>query len=174
VYHLGRRSGWLGAVSGELDVQGSGRGSPAVSGGMGRARETAELCEMRRGSECGRWRGSKRELGRVGGHRGREFRSTARAGRAELTGRVHGAEKGKRSARGNGSVPSKLGPRGREGRGVRGRINRRQQLGPTGQRARKRGRAGEGVAADRWIPPVRRRGRAGARPSWAELGRLGS
>jgi hypothetical protein len=31
---------------------------------------------------------------------------------------------------------------------------------------------GEGVAADRWIPPVRRRGRAGARPGWAELGSL--
>jgi hypothetical protein len=57
---------------------------------------------MRRGSECGRWRGSKRVLGRVGGRRGREFwrrarvrtrRSTTGAGRAELTGRVHDAER---------------------------------------------------------------------------------
>jgi hypothetical protein len=29
--------------------------------------------------------------------------------------------------------------------------------------------AGERGAADRWIPPVRQRGRAGARPGWAEL-----
>jgi hypothetical protein len=50
----GRSSGWLGAVSGELDGRESGRGSPAASGGVGRARERAELCEMRRGSECGR------------------------------------------------------------------------------------------------------------------------
>jgi hypothetical protein len=71
---------------------------------MGRARERAELREMRRGSECGRWRGSKRELGRVGGRRGREFRrrvrvrtrrSMAGARKAELTGRVHGAEREK-------------------------------------------------------------------------------
>jgi hypothetical protein len=32
---------------------------------------------------------------------------------------------------------------------------------------------GEGVAAYRWIPPVRQRKRTGARPGWAELGRLG-
>jgi hypothetical protein len=44
-----RSSGWLGAVFGELDGWGSGRGSPAASGGVGRARERAELCEMRRG-----------------------------------------------------------------------------------------------------------------------------
>jgi hypothetical protein len=37
-------------------------------------RERAKLGEMRRGSECGRLQGSKRELGRVGGRRGREFR----------------------------------------------------------------------------------------------------
>jgi hypothetical protein len=82
---------------------------------------------MRRGSECGRWRGSKRELGRVGGRRDREFRrcarvrtrrSTARAGRAELTGRVHGAEREKGHV-GNGSAPSSAGPRDRERRGAR-------------------------------------------------------
>jgi hypothetical protein len=33
--------------------------------------------------------------------------------------------------------------------------------------------AREGVAADRWIPLVRRRGHAGARPGWVELGQLG-
>jgi hypothetical protein len=75
---------------------------------VGRARERAELCEMRQGSEYGRWRGSKRELGRVGGRRGREFqrrarvrtrRSTAGAGRAKLRERVHDVEREKRGAR---------------------------------------------------------------------------
>jgi hypothetical protein len=45
--------------------------STAASSGEGRARERAMLCEMRRGSECGHWRGSKRGDGRVGGRRGR-------------------------------------------------------------------------------------------------------
>jgi hypothetical protein len=75
----------------------------------------------------------------VGGRRGREIRrraqvhtrwSTASAGRAELTGRVHGAE-------------------------------------------REEGHAREKAVADRWGPPVRRRGRAGAWPGWAELGWFG-
>jgi hypothetical protein len=43
----------LGAISGELDGRGSGCGSPVASGGVGRARERAELCEMRRGSDAG-------------------------------------------------------------------------------------------------------------------------
>jgi hypothetical protein len=116
----GRSSGWLGAVSGELDGRGSGRGSPAASGGVGRARERAELCEMRRGSECGHGRGSKRELGRVGGRRGREFRRCARvrtrrsmagAGRAELIGRVHGVEREKRGAQ---AMAQRLAERARE------------------------------------------------------------
>jgi hypothetical protein len=38
-----------------------GRGSPARSSGVGRAREEARLCEMGRGSECGRC--SKRSWG---------------------------------------------------------------------------------------------------------------
>jgi hypothetical protein len=33
---------------------------------VGKARERVELCEMRRGSERGLWRGSKRELGARG------------------------------------------------------------------------------------------------------------
>jgi hypothetical protein len=49
----GRSSGRLGAVSGELDGRERGRGSPAASGGEGRARERAMRCEMGRGSECG-------------------------------------------------------------------------------------------------------------------------
>jgi hypothetical protein len=78
-----------------------------------------------------------------------------------------------RARGGNGSATGELGPRGREGRGARGRRNRRRQPGPTGQREGERGRAGEGVAADRWIPHVRWHGRASTRPGWAELGRLG-
>jgi hypothetical protein len=37
-------------------------------------------------------------------------------------------------------------------------------------RERERECAGEKAAADRWIPPVRWRGHAGARPGWVELG----
>jgi hypothetical protein len=147
---------------------------------VGRARERAELCEMRRGSECGHERGSKRELGRVGGHRGREFRrrarvrtrrSTADAGRAELTGRVHDAERERKGA--HGAMAQRLAARAREvereeGRG--GGNNWRRQVGPSGQRARERERAREKAAVERWIPPVRRHGHAGARPDWAELG----
>jgi hypothetical protein len=78
---------------------------------------------MRRGSECGHRRGTKRELGRVGGCRGREFRrrarvrtrrSTAEAGRAELTGRVHGTEREKRSTR---ATAQRLAARAREAEG---------------------------------------------------------
>jgi hypothetical protein len=60
---LGRSSGRLGAVSGELDVRGSRRGSPAVSDGEGRARERAMLCEMRRGASAGTGGALRRELG---------------------------------------------------------------------------------------------------------------
>jgi hypothetical protein len=42
-----------------------------------------------------------------------------------------------------------------------------RQVDPTGQRARERESAGEEAAVDRWIPPVRRHGRA----AW--LGRAG-
>jgi hypothetical protein len=71
---------------------------------VGRARERAELREMRRGASAGRWRGSKKGAGRVGGRRGRETRrrarvrtrqSTARAGRGDLTGQAHNVEKEK-------------------------------------------------------------------------------
>jgi hypothetical protein len=96
---------------------------------MSRARARVGLCELRRGSACGRGRGSKRELGRVGGRRGRGSRqrarvrarwSTAGAVRAELTGEpTTQRERGR--ARGNGSATGKLGSRGREGRGARGR-----------------------------------------------------
>jgi hypothetical protein len=44
-------------ASGELEDQGGGRGTPARSGSVGRARAGAGLHEMRRGSECERRRG---------------------------------------------------------------------------------------------------------------------
>jgi hypothetical protein len=92
-----------------------------ASGGEGRARERAELREMRWGASTRHWRGSKKGARRVGGRRGREIRrrarvrtrrSTAGAGRADLTGRVHGAEREreKRGARGNGSATGEPGP----------------------------------------------------------------
>ena len=58
------------------------------------------------------------------------------------------------------------GPRDRE-RERAGEENRCRQVGPTEQRAREGGRARGRTAADRRGPSVRRRGRAGARPSWA-------
>jgi hypothetical protein len=174
--------GRLGTVSGELDGRERGRGSPVASSGESRAQARVGLHEMRRGSECGHRQGSKKGAGRVGGRRGREIwrrvrvctrRSTAGVGRADLTGRVLGAEREKRDTRGNGSVPGEPGPRDRESGGARGRRNWRRQVGPTGQRAREGGRAGERAAADKRGPPVRRRGHAGAWPGWAELGWFG-
>jgi hypothetical protein len=68
-----------------------------------------------------------------------------------LTGRAHGTER----------------VLGRVGEG-----NRHRQTGPTGQREGKRARTR--AIADRWDPPVRRRGRARglARLSWAKLAEM--
>jgi hypothetical protein len=55
--------GRLGAVSGELDGRERGCGSPAVSGGEGRARERVKLCEMRQGVSAGTGGALRRELG---------------------------------------------------------------------------------------------------------------
>jgi hypothetical protein len=59
---LGRSSGRSSAVSSELDGRERGRGSPAAAGGVGRARERAELCEMRQGVR-GTGGALRRELG---------------------------------------------------------------------------------------------------------------
>jgi hypothetical protein len=84
---------------------------------------------MRRGSECGHWRGSKKGAGRVGERCGQEIRqrarvrtcrSTAGAGRADLTGRVHDVEREERGARGNGLATGEPSPRGRERGEARG------------------------------------------------------
>jgi hypothetical protein len=105
----------------------------------------------------------------VGGRRGREIRrrarvrtrrSTASAEGAELIGRVHGAERGERGVRGNGSATSGLDPRDREREGARGEENWRRQAGPTRQRAREGGHTRGRTTADRRGPPVRRRERA--------------
>jgi hypothetical protein len=105
---------------------------------MGRAREGAELREMRRGASAGHWRGSKKGAGHMGGRRGREIRrraqvrtrrSTAGAGRADLTRQAHGAEREK----------------GRSGQ----RLSN-WQTGPT--RQREEGSAGEETGADRLAP----------------------
>jgi hypothetical protein len=137
---------------------------------------------MRRGASAGHWRDSKKRAGRVDRYRGREIqrrarvrtrRSMASAEGAELTGQAHGAEREKGT---RGATTQQLANRAREverGEGRAGEENRRRQVGPTGQRAREGGRERETVAADRRGPPVRRRRRTGARPGWAELGRLG-
>jgi hypothetical protein len=61
----------------------------------------------------GHWRGSKKGDGRVGGRRGRETRrrarvrtrrSTAGAGKADLTRQTHGAEREKGTRGGNDSA----------------------------------------------------------------------
>jgi hypothetical protein len=115
---------------------------------MGRARERVELREMRRGASAGHWRISKKGVERMGGRRGREIRrrarvrthrSTAGAGRAELTGKVHSAEREERGARGNGSATGEPGLRGRERKSARAK-----KLAPTGRphwAASERGRA---------------------------------
>jgi hypothetical protein len=123
---------------------------------MSRARARAGLCEMRWGSECRHGRGLKKELGHVGGRRGRGSRrrarvrarrSTAGAWRAELIGEAHGGERERRGAGDNGSVPGRTGPRGIEGRGARGGENYwRRQVGPTEQR--------EGGGSTRGLKPL--------------------
>jgi hypothetical protein len=97
---------------------------------------------MRRGASAGRWRGSKKRVGRVGGHCGREIRrrarvrtrrSTAGMGRAELTGQAHGVEREKGTC---GATAQQLANWARETEREKertGEENWRQQIGPTGQ-----------------------------------------
>jgi hypothetical protein len=68
---------------------------------------------MRRGASAGYRQGSKKGVGHVGGHRGRETRRLARmrtrqssvgAGKADLTGRVHDADREKGARGDNGSA----------------------------------------------------------------------
>jgi hypothetical protein len=89
---------------------------------------------------------------RVGGRRGREFwrrarvrtrRSMAEAGRVELTGRVHDAEREREKGRAsNGSAPGRMSPRHRERRGTHaGESTGVDRSAPAGrERERERGR----------------------------------
>jgi hypothetical protein len=74
---------------------------------------------------------------------------------AELTGRVHGAEREEKGA--CGATAWRLADRACEieREGARGEENWRQQAGPTAQRAREGGRARGRISADRRGSPVR-------------------
>jgi hypothetical protein len=102
---------------------------------------------------AGHWRGSKKGVGHVGGRRGRETRrraqvrtrwSTTGARKADLTGRVHDAEREK-GTRGATSRHWRTGPaRQRQREGERaGKVTGTDRLGPLGsERARESGRSG--------------------------------
>jgi hypothetical protein len=149
------------------------RGQSAREGGVARNEV---------GASVGHWRGSKKGDGRVGRRRCREIclrarvrthRSTARAGRAELTGQAHGVgrEKGTR-----GATARQLANRARETEGEEGSAGEEtgaDRSAPLGSKRERGRRAGGRAAAGRRGPRVSWRGRAGARPGWVELGRLG-
>jgi hypothetical protein len=98
------------------------------------------------------------------------------AGKAELTGRPHGAARGSRRVGKTSHCDDETGPRDRDRKEARGR----GRLAPThwphweeGGRERERESAGgKETAADRWSPHVRRSGRAcgPAGLYWADLG----
>jgi hypothetical protein len=177
---LGRSSGRLGPVSGELDGREHGRESPAVAGGVGRARERA--CRMRRGASARHWQGSKKGVGRVGGRRGRETRrrarvrtrwSTAGARKAELTGLAHGTE-GEKGTRGGNDSALANQARETEREGERaGEVTGADRLGPLGsERARESGRSGLRRQVGLACQVERARGHAWAGLNglpWAEL-----
>jgi hypothetical protein len=93
------------------------------------------------------------------------------AGKAELIERSHGAERGSGRVGEMTHRADETGPRGRDRKGHAGEGDWRRHTSPTGQREGERERVGKETAANRWSPPVRRRGRA--QPRWARLGRLG-
>jgi hypothetical protein len=82
-----------------------------------------------------------------------------------LTGRVHSVEREREREKGRTeqrlSAWQRRPARQRGKRGAEGKTTDADRSAPAGrERERKRGRAREGAVADRWIPPVRRRGRA--------------
>jgi hypothetical protein len=96
-------------------------------------------------------------------------------GKVELAGLSHGTARGSGRVEGTTRCADKMGPRGRDRRGARGRAgDQRRQPGPTEQREeeRERERAGKETTADRWSPPVGQRGRVRgpAGLDWAGLG----
>jgi hypothetical protein len=128
---------------------------------------------------AGHWRGSKKGAGCVGGRRGRETqrrarvrtrRSTAGAGKAEMTRQAHGAEREKGTC---GATARRLVNRARETKRERGSARVKKtgadRLAPLGSEREREGARGR-TAADKRGPPVRRRRRA----AWLGLvGRLG-
>jgi hypothetical protein len=107
----------------------------------------------------------KKELGRVGGRRGRGFRRRARVrarwstvgvGREELTGEAHGAEREREDGRA-GATARRLARQARKAEREEGRTGEEtgadslDLLGREGER----GCVGEGVDADRWMMKLR-------------------
>jgi hypothetical protein len=94
----------------------------------------------------------------------RTRRSTVSAEGAELKGQAHGAERGERGVRGNGSATGNPGPRDRERGSARVKKTGADRSAPLGSEQEREGaREGE-------LPltgGVRLPGGAGARPSWA-------
>jgi hypothetical protein len=124
------------------------------------------LARLYKGSWArGRRRG--REIRRCA--RVRTRRSTASVEKAKLIGRAHDAEREERGVRGNGSATGDSGPRDRErecaGEGKLALTGWPHWATSEGGSARERG-----SVAERWGPPVRRRGCT----AWLGLvGRLG-
>jgi hypothetical protein len=77
---------------------------------------------------------------------------------AELTGRVHGAERGERIAQGNGSATGGPGPQDTERGSVRVKKTGTDKLAPASSEREREG-AREGELPLIGGPPVRRRGR---------------
>jgi hypothetical protein len=132
---------------------------------------------MRRGSECGHMRGSKRELG----CRGQEFRrrarvrarwSTAGAGRAKLTGEAHDVERER--GRAHRAMARRLANRACEAEreeGSAGEETSADSLAPLGSEREGEESAGQS-GADRRGTPVRGGRRALLGPGglvWAEM-----
>jgi hypothetical protein len=130
---------------------------------------------------CARhWQGSKKGAGRVGGRHGRETRrrvrvrtrrSTASAKKVELTRQAHNAEREKGT---RGATARQLANWAREAH----RDRERERAKETGvDRSAPLGSEREREGAHEGEPPltggVRLSCGAGARPGWAELGRLG-
>jgi hypothetical protein len=148
-----RRSlGRLGSVSGELDGRERGLGSPAASGGEGRARERTELREMRRGRVRGTGGALRRELGAcavVVAEKSDDVRECAllvhggRGGGGDLTGRVHDTHTERERER-KGALGATTQQLANQAREAERRSARVKKLAPTGRphwAASERGRA---------------------------------
>jgi hypothetical protein len=165
----GRSSGRLGSVSGEMDGRERERGSPAASGGEGRARERARVCEIRRGVCAEHWWGSKKgswARGRASWPRNPVMCASAHAlvhgGREEGGSNKAGprCRERKGDARGQRLGTSEPGPRDRERGCARVKKTGTDRLAPLGsEREKESAREGELPL----IGGVRLSGGAGAR-----------